>query len=133
MGDVVITVPQARWAEWVAEGDLPGDDWTGLESYYRIGSIAPDIEPGERVYVVAWGRLRGYAPLVRLEQDEGVWHLVRCGGARAVTIVEEIRGFRGWRYRWWRRGEERLFPEWAERGVPVQGAVVRSAQGRLEL
>jgi hypothetical protein len=32
--------------------------------------------------------------------------------AEAVTIEEYIRGFRGWRYRWWDYSAERPFPEW---------------------
>ena len=37
---------------------------------------------------------------------------VRAGGAEAVTIPETIRGFQGYRYRWWRRYSEVPFPDW---------------------
>ncbi len=107
--DIVVTVPKGRWAEWIAEGDLPGDDWSGAESYFSFGGPRPRIEPGERVYIVAHGRLRGYAPLTYLHP---AGYLVRRGGAVAVTIVEPIRGFRGWRYRWWQQETETPFPDW---------------------
>ena len=119
MTDVVVTVPKAKWEEWLEEGDLPGDDWSGLESqfFFRCGA-APRIEPGERVYIVAHGRLRGYAPLVRIDRY-GQWYkgnraygLVRRDGAVAVTIRKPIRGFQGFRYRWWKREDEEPFPWW---------------------
>lgn len=116
MTDVVVTVPKGRWEEWIAEGDLPGQPWgagdAGSDGWYDfyLGGPLPSIQPGERVYVVAHGRLRGYAPLVRVDRYEN--SLVRQGGAVAVTIDEPIRGFQGWRYRWWDRAAEHPFPEW---------------------
>lgn len=95
--------------------DLPGEEWTGLESHFYLGGYAPIMKRGERVYVVYNGKLRGYAPLGRIEPDgPRRFALVRHGGAVAVTIDEEIRGFRGWRYRWWDRAKERPFPEWMQ-------------------
>jgi hypothetical protein len=59
------------------------------------------------------GRLRGFAPLVRIQHEGGRrYSLVRAGGAVAVTIAERIPGFRGFRYRWWDRSLERPFPDW---------------------
>jgi hypothetical protein len=112
--DVVVTVPKQRWSEWITEGDLPGEEWSGLDSYFLVGGRPPRIEPGERVYIVALGRLRGYAPLVRCEAGNLNVALIRQGGAVAVTINESIRGFRGWRYRWWEREQEVPFPDWRE-------------------
>ena len=120
MSDVVVTVPMDRWADWIDEGDLPGDPWgdgdAGRDGWYDfyLGGRLPDIAPGERVYIVAHSRLRGYAPLVWV--DRAIGSLVRQGGAVAVTIPESIRGFRGWRYRWWQRADESPFPQW--RGLP---------------
>jgi hypothetical protein len=37
---------------------------------------------------------------------------------KADPIGEPIRGFQGWRYRWWEREDERPFPEWQ---VPGSG------------
>lgn len=117
-----MTVPKTRWAEWVLEGDAPGAPWSGLQSYFSISTRfpKPDIQPGERVYIVAFGRLRGYAPLVELYErlssvSDVVMErfLVREGGAVAVTIDEPIVGFRGWRYRWWDRAAERPFYAWS--------------------
>lgn len=122
MADVVVTVPRGRWAEWLEEGDLPGDEDLGeLYDFYLWGA-KPDIKPGERVYIVAHGRLRGYAPLVEIGRgwERGQFSLVRGGGAVACTIAEPIRGFRGWRYRFWDYADEVPFPEWRE----VDGAVL---------
>ena len=116
MSDVVVTVPKARWADWIDEGDLPGTEWgsgdAGQSGWYDfyLGGPLPDIKPGERVYIVAHGKLRGYAPLVRVDHYNR--SLVRQGGAVAVTIPEPIRGFQGWRYRWWDRSVEVDFPDW---------------------
>lgn len=117
--DVVVTVPKTfeycgrtGLDGWIAEGDPAGEPWSGQEWGFYIGGARPKIEPGERVYVVYNGKLRGYAPLVRLEWDGRSGLLIRGGGAQAVTIDERIRGFRGWRYRWWDREIERPFPDW---------------------
>jgi hypothetical protein len=76
----------------------------------------PEILPGERVYIVAHGKLRGYAPLVGMEATcklrPGRACLMREGGAVAVTIPEPIVGFMGWRYRFWERNIEVPFPSW---------------------
>jgi hypothetical protein len=108
VGDVVVTVPRGRWEEWLAEGDLPGEEWSGREHYFWIGWRRPGPwRAGDRVYVVANGRVQGYAPLVRVERcRERGYALVRRGGAVAVTTAEEVRGFQGVRSRWWGRGEE---------------------------
>jgi len=76
MADVVVTVPKGAWTYWLTEGDLPGEPETGLYSYYHVSQL-PKIDPGERVYIVAHRKLRGYAPLVSL----GDGALVRKGGA----------------------------------------------------
>lgn len=116
MTDVCVTVP--KWfglSQWIDEGQLPGEPANGLEYHFYLGGSVPKTQPGDRVYVVYNGKLRGYAPLVRIEADRhtyGRFALVRHGGAVAVTIDEEIRGFRGWRYRWWELEAERPFPDW---------------------
>lgn len=131
--DVVVTVPKNRWLRWLAEGDLPGDPIDELGEWdFSIGSMTPTSLPRDsRVYVVAHGLLRGYAPLVRVDAglerlDKG---LVRAGGAVAVTLQPfgkleptEIKGFRGWRwrYRWWDRADEVTFPDFATRGLPTK-------------
>ena len=114
MSDVVVTVPKSQWEHWIAEGDLPGEE-AMYQSHFWISTM-PAIKPGERVYIVAHGKLRGYAPLVtqeygcRLRPDR--YCLIREGGAVAVTIPDPVRGFQGWRYRWWKREDEVAFPEW---------------------
>ena len=119
MSDVVVTVPKGRWAEWLAEGQLAGEPWDGLtQSHFWIRRPTPNIAPGERVYIVAHNRLRGYSPLVRVEErcwlDPGRACLLRHGQAVALTIPESIQGFQGYRYRWWSRLEEVAFPGWME-------------------
>jgi hypothetical protein len=125
MGDVVVTVPKDRWPEWLDEGDRANSDgepaqWWGEMEYGFIVSRQPKIELGERVYIVAHGKLRGYAPLIAIERgaerfggDGGSIALIRRGGAVACTLATGIRGFQGWRYRWWDRAAELPFPEWA--------------------
>gem|GEM_PF-5129882 len=71
MSDVVVTVPKRLWEDWIEEGDLPGESWSGEEWHFYLSGAVPRIQPGERVYVVAYGRLRGYAPLVRFEPARG--------------------------------------------------------------
>lgn len=120
MPDVVVTVPKnfeyaglVGIAAWVKEGDAAGTEWSGEEWHFYLGGPRPQIKPGDRVYVVHNGKLRGYAPLVRLESyHSGGYALVRHGGAVAVTVDETIVGFRGFRYRWWKYEDEKPFPDW---------------------
>lgn len=114
MPDVVVTVPKDRWEDWIAEGDAAGEPWSGEEWHFYLAGQKPQIAKGERVYIVAHGKLRGYAPLIRIEDTErwDGYALVRRGGAVAITVPEHIVGFRGWRYRWWKTEDERPFPNW---------------------
>lgn len=117
MPDIVVTIPKSFGLEaWLAEGDAAGEPESGQEYYFSIPT-RPKIEVGERVYVVFNGKLHGYAPLVDIEEDYLYEHrtryfLVRKGGAVAVTIDQPIKGFRGFRYRWWERDAEKPFPDW---------------------
>lgn len=130
--DVVVTVPQRLWAEWLDEGCLPDDERSELMAEFMVFHFwlqhpLPDMRPGDRVYVVAHGRLRGYAPLVGIEQRcrlrPSMGCLVRRGGSVAVTIDRPIRGFRGWRYVDWKRSEEHAFPDYRTAGVPGTGSL----------
>jgi len=113
MSDVVVTVPKWFWPEWIAEGDAVGERWSGEEWAFYLSGNRPDIQPTERVYIVAHGKLRGYALLTRIEEiDYKKLALIRRGGAVACTIPEAIKGFRGFRYRWWDHSIETPFPEW---------------------
>lgn len=114
MPDLVGTCPKDFWAEWIAEGDAAGDPETGEEwGWYTRDRLALKTGPGDRFYVVAHGRLRGWAPVVWVSGDPlGGWAIGRRGGAVACTIAEPIPGFRGLRKRWWPREAERPFPEW---------------------
>ena len=119
MGDVVVTVPKnfeyagyTGITAWIKEGDAAGEPWSGEEWHFYLGGQIPTIMTGERVYVVYNNKLRGYAPLVRVERYGRGYALVRRGGAVAVTIDEPIRGFRGFRYRWWSVESEKPFPDW---------------------
>lgn len=112
MADVVVTVPKSFGLDrWIGEGDAAGDPDSGEDWHFYLGA-KPKIEPGERVYVCYNGVLRGYAPLVRIEDYGHRCALVRRGGAVAVTIDKPIPGFRGFRYRFWEREEEHPFPDW---------------------
>lgn len=119
-GDLVVTVPATFWDEWLREGDLAPDELNPTpralnQTYaYGLGHNRPRSQPGDRVYVVAHGKLRGYAPLIDVDEDQyGRISLIRGGGAVAVTIPGlRIPGFRGYRYRWWALEEEAPFPTW---------------------
>jgi hypothetical protein len=121
MSDIVVTVPKTfvyidpkvrGLAAWISEGDAAGEPWSGKEWDYTTWGARPKIEPGERVYVVCEGRLRGYAPLIRLVVDRQWVSFFRGGGAVAVTIPEAVQDFYGWCYRWWDRRDEQPFPDW---------------------
>jgi hypothetical protein len=119
MPDVVVTVPKnfedaglVGIEAWIKEGDAAGDPWSGEEWHFYLGGSPPEISRGGRVYIVNNGKLRGYAPLVRVEKYGRSFALVRHGGAVAMTIEEPITGFRGFRYRWWKYQDERPFLDW---------------------
>lgn len=125
-GDVVVTVPQSFGLDtWINEGDPAGAaSWSGDEWHFYLGGYPPKMNTGDRVYVVYNGVLRGYAPLVRIDESEnGGYGLVRHGGAIAVTIPEYVQGFRGFRYRWWDRSIEVPFPEWSDSNALPDGVV----------
>lgn len=123
--DVVVTVPKSfthpaapgkkGLAAWLAEGDAPGEPWSGKDWWFTTYGPIPDIDIGERVYVVCEDRLVGYAPLVNmmvdreqhLERGQGSIAFVRQNGAVACTIDAKTVGFRGWKYRWWDRKDEK--------------------------
>lgn len=115
--DLVCTVPKWFWPQWVAEGDAVGEPETGIEWGFSLGKVKPPIKPGERLYIVAHGRLRGYAPVTCVKLLAGQWSICRQGGAVAVTIPETIRGFQGFRRRWWAVEQEVPFPAWKTEGV----------------
>ena len=106
------------FAAWIAEGDAAGDAYTGEEwGWFTRDRKAALIRPGDRFYVVAHGKLRGWAPVTRVQgpesnQDQSGWIICRRGDAVACTIEVPIPGFRGLRRRWWERDQERPFPGW---------------------
>lgn len=121
MPDLVGTCPKSFWLDWIAEGDAASDkvgvvypSITGEEwSWYTRHSLARSIQPGDRFYVVAHGKLRGYAPVTRVGLiDFHSYEICRRGYAVACTIPESIPGFRGLRLRWWDRSIEMPFPDW---------------------
>ena len=115
MSDLVVTCPKDFWEEWIAEGDAAGDPYTGEEWGWFMRCNRPPIFPGDRLYVVAHGKLRGYAPVTRVAEWEAGWAICRRGDAVGVTIDEIIPGFRGYRHVWWKREDEKPFPEWKTR------------------
>jgi hypothetical protein len=119
--DVVLRVPQGRWLNWLAEGDLPGDlpgDEPTETWAFGVGCVVPDLPPGSRCYVMAFGKVRGYAPVAEDELAAGAF--LRRGGAVAVTVpwLQSGRGQWCWRYRFWEREQEVPFPAWATDGLP---------------
>jgi hypothetical protein len=117
MVDLVGTCPRTFWREWIAEGDAAGDPATGAEYKWWTGHrLIHLIYPGDRFYVVAHGRLRGYAVVTRRHLSTGGHGgaIFRRGDAVAATIDQAIPGFRGLRKRWWPRELERPFPDWRQ-------------------
>lgn len=114
MADLVGTCPKGFWEEWIAEGDAAGEPSTGEEwGWFTADRKARTIAPGERFYVVAHGKLRGWAPVVRVTRyPDGSYAICRRGGAVACTIPQPIQGFRGLRLRWWKREDEQPFENW---------------------
>jgi hypothetical protein len=127
MSDLVVTVPKRLWLDWIMEGDAAGEQPEGEEWGFYLGGLRPDIKPGERLYIVAWGLVRGYAPVTRVEQTGRGWCICREAGAVACTVYDgilsgnphplNVPGFRGWQHVWWPREAERHFPEWMTEGV----------------
>jgi hypothetical protein len=113
MSDLVVTVPKTFWMRWIAEGDAVGAPESGEEWGFFLNGAKPPIGEGDRLYIVAWGLLRGYAPVTRLARDPVAgWGICRRGGAVACTLPELIQGFRGFRHVWWKREQELPFPDW---------------------
>lgn len=116
MPDLVGTCPKGFWEEWISEGDAAGEPESGGEwGWWTHHSLASTILPGDRFYVVAHGKLRGYAIVTRVRAegtDPSARVICRRGGAVACTIPEAIPGFRGLRIRWWYRDDEIPFPGW---------------------
>ena len=119
MTDIVVTVPKWFWFDWIAEGDAVGQKPSGEEWGFTCGWQRPPAVPGDRCYIVAHDRLRGYAPITRIAKDEDQrgYAIGRMGGAVAVTIPERIVGFRGWRVRWWPQESETPYPNWQHDNV----------------
>ena len=106
---------------------MPGDD---SDKFFGFSTSwpRPKIDPGDRVYILCEGFIRGYAPLVemRTSSHRGGWckiEFIRAGGAVAVTIRGPdglplpVVGFRGWRYRFWELENEMPFPGWQTYGT----------------
>ena len=111
MADLVATCPKDFFEEWIAEGDAAGEPETGEEwGWYTNHSLIRSAKPGDRLYVVAHGKLRGYAIVTRTTHSA----IIRKGNAVACTIDEPIPGFRGLRLRWWNRETEKPFPNWKQ-------------------
>ena len=114
MADLVATCPGPFFLRWLQEGDCAGTPESGETwAWFTKHRLAPTIQPGERLYVVALGKLRGYAPVVAVRPTpNGGWAICRRGGAVACTIADRIPGFQGLRRVWWTRAEEMEFRDW---------------------
>ena len=111
--DLVGTCPKDFYEEWVAEGDAAGEAYTGEEwGWYTRSPLAARIRLGDRFYVVAHGKLRGWAPVTRVLMGNGNYCIARRGDAVACTVPFPIPGFRGLRQRWWNKEIEQPFENW---------------------
>lgn len=115
MVDLVGTCPQGFFREWIEEGDAAGEPATGEEwGWYTGHSFIQRIEVGERFYVVAHRRLRGYAIVTGFVLNAAGRRVAICRreGAIPVTLLDPVPGFRGLRKRWWSYEDEIPFPDW---------------------
>lgn len=115
--NLVVTVPKWFWPEWIAEGDPAGAPPSGTEWGFFMRGNKPPIGAGDRLYIVAHNKLRGYSPVTRLgrtDEQSPRWVICREGGAVAVTITSPIKGFQGFRKVWWKPEDEIPFPDWRE-------------------
>lgn len=116
MADLVGTCPKDFWEEWIAEGDAAGEPESGQEwGWYSHHRLIYECKVGDRFYVVAHRRLRGYSIVTGFGIGElGGWRscIIRKGNAVACTLDKRIQGFRGLRRVWWKREDEKRFPEW---------------------
>ena len=113
--DLVGTCPKGFWDKWLAEGDCAGDPASDTSYSWKTRSkLALTIRPGERFYVVAHGKLRGYAEVYEVfhGHPDGWTFIYRWNEAIACTIPLPIPGFQGLRRRWWDRSQEIPFPSW---------------------
>ena len=117
--DLVGTCPKTFWKEWLEEGDCAREPETGhyyawWSRHHLAHALARIYDHAEtyRFYVVAHGKLRGYAIVEGYDIKDGAIKIIRKGQAVAVTIPEPIPGFRGLRKRWWDRADEIPFPGW---------------------
>jgi hypothetical protein len=128
--DIVVTIPKPRWTEWLTEGDLADGTenpafWDERSEYgltFGAGASVPKVQVGERLYIVAHGQLRGYAPITEIDTERperfggepGGFAIVRRGDAVAVRLPLPVKGFQGYRYRWWNPEVEIPFPDWKQ-------------------
>lgn len=126
--DVLVRVPQGRWLNWLAEGDLPDELTTGAWRF-SISVTTPSGVVGGRCYVAAFGKVRGYAPIVA----RGDRAFVRENGAVAMTVPGHPfpKGQWSWMRATWNREGETPFPEWATEGLP--DPIARDVRRLLEL
>ena len=122
--DLVGTCPMRRWRKWLAYGGFTPESGKAYVWYTR-SSLVTQMSPGDRFYVVAFGRLRGYAPVVKVLTLNGGWFGVMWmrnpGNAVACTIDRSCIGFQGLARRWWPREDEKPFPEWRSLGCDADG------------
>jgi transcriptional regulator with XRE-family HTH domain len=139
VADLVVVVAYNHWAAWLKEGDpavVPPDKPVKTKRRHALylGTHEPVITPGERVYIVSHGRLRGYAPLIAIEKKGPAYYAIRGGGAVAVTLPRSL-------YlthpieRTWSLAEEIPFPQWREPSGEFHGIdrVIREAREALDL
>lgn len=115
--DVVACVPRHVWPHWLEEGGTPEAPDPSTVYGFGVPSAPKLLRAGDRLYIACAGRIRGYAPVLWIQSriDSRAVDLIRDGkSAVAVTIAERVPPFRGFRYRWWTRDQERPFPEWRQ-------------------
>lgn len=103
MSDLVVTVPKSLWADWIAEGDLPGEKWRGdYWSFYLGGAIPSRITLTGKRCADAFApreddQLEGNTPgneMVWSRRDrDAVWHLAAPDQRVYVVAHNRLRGY----------------------------------------
>ena len=112
--DIVVTIPKSEYRNDDKETELYK---TGeYEQFWTLNRMPKNLSEGDRVYFVKHGQVDSSMKVIRIEKDSST----RCevtgrewkGNCQLFLsdLQEEsneinVKGFRGFRYRWWEVGD----------------------------
>ena len=110
--DIVVTVPKREYKTDAAEDELLA---LGESGAFWAMNRRPLLSPGERVYFVKEGKITTSMKVDRIESGEAQCDLTgRTWPGKCIIHMTdlrteepiEVKGFRGFRYRWWKNHTE---------------------------